>query len=347
MTRSPVQNGRRRDCFIGKPPNRKHPSGFTLIELLVTIAIIGVLVGLLLPAINAAREAGRRAQCRNNQRQVVLGFLGYADRYGDFPGTGAPETVEGVIPGNGRPNDFGRLGIYYRILPYVDEQTLYTQVRDTHSLELGRQILAQSEIKTFHCPNSETFGPGRSSYAWNAGFRDFRDSGELRFRQDDYYRTRDRRYDGAAQLNYFVDEVDGQKVFTFPEAQAGLSIASIRDGESTTVALAERAELPDNSQAFYHGWPSTDASGNLKNVSTLFSTVEGPPIGQDAQTDLGATATTRAGSNHARIAIVTFVDNSTRDISLNVDPVVWKALCGVADRETIDPNADPPVFLGK
>src|SRR5687768_14192144 len=60
--------------------------GFTLVELLVVIAIIGVLVALLLPAVQAAREAARRSQCANNVRQVALGFLNYEDGKKSLPG---------------------------------------------------------------------------------------------------------------------------------------------------------------------------------------------------------------------------------------------------------------------
>ncbi len=58
-------------------PRRRGRQGFTLIELLVVISIIGILVGLLLPAINSAREAGRRVKCQSNMRNVVLGILNY------------------------------------------------------------------------------------------------------------------------------------------------------------------------------------------------------------------------------------------------------------------------------
>lgn len=83
--------------------------GFTLVELLVVIAIIGVLVALLLPAIQSAREAARRAQCQNNMRQVGLGLLNLHDSTGEFPPASAPS-------GWAWPT---------ALLPVVEQQNLY------------------------------------------------------------------------------------------------------------------------------------------------------------------------------------------------------------------------------
>ncbi len=89
---------------------RRRRRGFTLIELLVVISIIGVLVGLLLPAIGAAREAGRRAQCQSNMHNVTLGILGYVNQRNVFPPSGEfCEDPTQVIPTAAESAEFGDL----------------------------------------------------------------------------------------------------------------------------------------------------------------------------------------------------------------------------------------------
>ncbi len=95
---------------------------FTLVELLVVIAIIGILIGLLLPAVNSAREAGRRAQCQNNLKQVGLAVLNYNDVYGHFP-----EGTRDLIDDQGGTTPQNRRCWMQEILPYIEFAALYKQ----------------------------------------------------------------------------------------------------------------------------------------------------------------------------------------------------------------------------
>src|SRR4051812_42101799 len=99
-------------------------SGFTLVELLVVIAIIGVLVALLLPAIQAAREAARRTACTNNLKQIALALLAYHDSHGQFP-LGAYSAVQ-----EDHLAEEDGLGWATQILPQLDEHPLYDKIKN-------------------------------------------------------------------------------------------------------------------------------------------------------------------------------------------------------------------------
>ena len=105
--------------------------GFTLIELLVVIAIIGVLVGLLLPAVQQAREAARRVSCNNNLKQIGLGLANYVDVNKRYPiGSGAG------VSNFGGPTGFNNFGSWaFWILPFIEENTLYDDIVTPNSLE--------------------------------------------------------------------------------------------------------------------------------------------------------------------------------------------------------------------
>lgn len=129
--------------------------GFTLVELLVVIAIIGLLIALLLPAVQAAREAARRIQCTNNLKQLILAVHNYHDVYQTFP--------QGNRLGGGWwVNDMRGRSWMFAILPYLEQQPLYDMadrdgigvVPDTNS----NAIVARTAIPAFLCPSDGTQG---------------------------------------------------------------------------------------------------------------------------------------------------------------------------------------------
>jgi prepilin-type N-terminal cleavage/methylation domain-containing protein len=101
----------------------KKRRGFTLVELLVVIAIIGILVSLLLPAVQAAREAARRMQCSNNLKQIGLALHIYHDTHNRFPFAVVGSDIITTVPG------WQRLTWSFVVYPYLEQQALY-EARD-------------------------------------------------------------------------------------------------------------------------------------------------------------------------------------------------------------------------
>jgi len=131
--------------------------GFTLVELLVVIAIIGVLVALLLPAVQAAREAARRMQCSNNLRQLGLALHNYHD-------------VNQSFPMNYRPVLGGTYSWMQAILPLIEQQSLYSQITVGGTVALSNNtMVANTVIKTFRCPSDGLTRNGLMTNASDGG----------------------------------------------------------------------------------------------------------------------------------------------------------------------------------
>ncbi|AGA30529.1 DUF1559 domain-containing protein [Singulisphaera acidiphila] len=168
---------------------RRQRLGFTLIELLVVISIIGVLVGLLLPAVNAAREAGRRTQCANNMRQLGLALINFSSSKNTFPNAGtfndtsgasitsslAPGTIADTVKATWMSN------WVVDILPYLDQQDLanawdhakpYMWSTQSISGQPANLSIGNTALGVLRCPDdsSAQLGQGNLSYVVNGGF---------------------------------------------------------------------------------------------------------------------------------------------------------------------------------
>ncbi|WP_235963900.1 DUF1559 domain-containing protein [Tautonia rosea] len=205
--------------------NHRERRGFTLIELLVVIAIIGVLIALLLPAVQSAREAARRAQCTNNLKQIGLAVHNYHDTWGAFP--------MGEMPGGLSP----QVGL----LPFLEQ----TQVYDSFNFNLGQRwiwtqpatiTVGRTRISAYLCPSeiyteyaSDSFRFWASNYAWNSGT----------------WYPRTQQWDGLFGRSYGRSNSPETTIGGLPNNALSLvNFASIKDGSSNTLLCAEVANGP-------------------------------------------------------------------------------------------------------
>ena len=226
--------------------NRTQKRGFTLVELLVVIAIIGILVALLLPAIQAAREAARRSQCVNKMKQLGLATLNYESArkllpYGSTPNyTGAWKTgaCPGVASTPGAPNGLRHHSLFAFILPYMEEQAVYDQIDfkldwydavTVNSHNTKNNLAFARDIDVLLCPSTEN-RPSTFTTDYNFISRIDQDS----------YCAAGTGVDATAQAKRQVDKLLGMLTDTQN------SIRKVSDGMSKTIMFVESAGRPNH-----------------------------------------------------------------------------------------------------
>jgi prepilin-type N-terminal cleavage/methylation domain-containing protein len=142
----------------------RRPIGFTLVELLVVIAIIGILVALLLPAVQAAREAARRTECQNHLKQIGVAILNCHDTKKAYPTAGTnSDDYYYTDPTVAAKAGFERFGWGFQILPYLEESNIYGPAKSHRGMEevpeFNNRALGEMVVPTYSCPSrGQRFG---------------------------------------------------------------------------------------------------------------------------------------------------------------------------------------------
>lgn len=328
--------------------------GFTLVELLVVIAIIGILVALLLPAIQAAREAARRSQCQNNIKQICLGLQNYHDTFKVFPPGGLDYGWSGgggTEPANKMIKNINGLAL---LLPFVEQQTLFTRldfnqafshvgpapqtqsniVPSTRPLAgdavtSGNASALAERVPVFVCPSD------RSSLLLlpTGGVYGIKDGGGYQGTKTNYdlscYRSDYWTFNDWVTYNPLLRRMFGENSKT--------STADVLDGTSNTVAVGETTHWVANGSApswGYRGWVMTGVDVgpgiNVWYIPPTYTWVnpQTPIMGRLQNWGF-------CGSLHPGGANVGLGDASTRFLSEDTDTTVLNAIATMAGNESV------------
>jgi prepilin-type N-terminal cleavage/methylation domain-containing protein/prepilin-type processing-associated H-X9-DG protein len=352
---------------------RRASSGFTLVELLVVIAIIGIMVGLLLPAVQAAREAARRMQCSNNLKQIGLAIHNYHSAFKKIPGNRGPsrELAAGEIPPDGA-------SWLVSIMPQLEQGAVYERLRfegtdfgDTNRSGVPNrnwEVMSQTKVPGYYCPSSampqfrnqntsnatrnwdsnapDSYQVQISDYVGAAGY--YYDPGDTVFNWDRHYSGR------ATWTGYGWLQDDG--FFSMRNNQFNQrSFASILDGLSNTIAVGEHgAFMYDFDGTRYDARPGRGNGGIWSSNIMYYEWIQAPYRGMTSNVTVprfpnnslysgnytqewATTLHNGFRSQHVGGVQFVFADGSVRFITDSVDFVnVFPALNGRADRWVFD-----------
>ena len=313
-------------------------TAFTLVELLVVIAIIGVLVALLLPAVQAARESARRIQCANHLKQIGLACHNHNSSLGYFPSGGWwCRWVGDPLRGFGAKQPGGWI---YSVLPYCEETAVHQLPNDNDAATITSQQktsaakMTQTPIATFNCPSRRT--PAPFPYVLDSSWDSYNANTTSTVARSDYAGNA-----GDANVANFTDLTDYSQANSStyrPDlngiiySRSEVSVAQIRDGTSNTYLVGEKSMNPDSYET---GQSGSDNHSMYQGQD--WDIVRWTRIDLVPYTDTrGVDYHYQFGSAHAGIFQMVFCDGSVHTIAVDIDPETHRRLGNRKDGLPLD-----------
>ncbi len=326
---------------------RSSQPGFTLVELLVVITIIGILMSLLLPAVQSIREAARNIQCKNHLKQIGLAALNHETAQKKFPAGGWGYRWVGDPDFGFGPRQPG--GWAYSLLPYLEATALHSAGAGGTPQEkkLAAEELVTTPVAFYVCPSRRqpvvlphrSDSVGRNNRPYNPGVGSQRVSWEAvgdvakicycLNGGDSRVGTTGGPATVAAEDNFSWPKNNQLTGLTGVRFAAGM--AQIRDGSSNTYLIGEKYLNPDN---YDNGHDNGDAQSMFIGHDPDTTRYGGPryPLLQDTP---GLTDSNSFGGPHPGGCNFVFCDGSVRSIGWGLDPVVHGRLANRTDGEVV------------
>ena len=307
--------------------------GFTLVELLVVITIIGILIALLLPAVQSAREAARALQCKNNVKQMALACLAHESAYGHLPASGSTYGYRYVGDPDRGFSDDQPGGWHYNILPYMELANLHDLgkgLSDAARRETGKQICG-TVVSTFICPSR---GGGQPiPYTVPAAYAFYNINRPDVFARSDYAASAGNCLSGVST---YISRNQTGVIYS----KSGLSAGSVHDGLSNTYLLGERYLNPDhymdgNYSASDQGWAVGHDTDGIRWTDYQPGTVNFAP----RQDTPGVDDWAIFGSSHSGGFHMAMCDGSVQRISYSIAPEIHYRLGNREDGDVIPGDA--------
>ncbi len=306
----------RMDCGSTSPPR----GGFTLIELLVVIAIIAILVALLLPAVQQAREAARRTDCRNRLKQMGLAMHNHHDVVGHLPsgGWGWGWTGDPDRSGKDQPG-----GWIFTLLPFMDEGNLYRIGSGTTGAQ-QRAINAQrnkTSVSMMNCPSRRTGGPYPTPYGYyNANYEPMVVRTDYAINSGD--QSANEQFSGPSSYaqgdspSFAWPSTAGYSGICYTRSE--IRFKDITRGTSNTYMIGEKYLNRD------HYTTGADPSDNECMFSGMDNDVCRVTFGTPRQDRKGFSSTTIFGSVHSDGFQMLYCDGSVKVINYSINAGVHK-----------------------